>query len=129
MTIRPFEETDYQTVKQWWIGHGFPEFAVPAYEFLPDDGLIIDDVCVAWVYLSSNSPMCRLGWPLGNPETSGRTVYKGLKQVILQLHEFARSKGCPLMEATFSDKGLCRFMGSLDFQTGDTNLTGFIKGL
>ena len=126
--MRDYQPADYETIKQWWVGYGWAEDKLPDPSILPTTGLIIDDVCCAWVYLSANAPMSRLAWPVSNPEASRREVYTGLKDVILRLHEFAISCECPLMEATFSTPSLCRMMKTLGFQTGDNNLTGFIKG-
>ena len=128
MNVRIYQPEDYETVKGWWVAHGQHEDRVCPANALPEDGFIIDDVCCAWVYLSANAPMCRLGWPVSNPGAKPKDVCNGLESVIISLHEFARSCGCPLMEATFSAPSLQRLMKKLGFQTGDTNLVGYLKG-
>lgn len=127
--MRSYTPDDYDTIKQWWVDHGWDEDKVVPSHMLPTTGFIIDDVCCAWVYLSANAPMCRLAWPVSNPNASKREVYTGLKAVILRLHEFAVECECPFMEASFSTPSLCKLMKTLDFQTGDTNLTSYFKGL
>ena len=127
MNIRLYEPEDYEQVAKWWEGY---KFGTPIPEAaLPTDGLIIDGVCAAWVYLSSNSNLCRLGWPISNPEAPRRSVYKGLREIILRLHELAASEGCPLMEASFNHPALQRMMTDLEFQTGDKDLICYVKSI
>lgn len=126
--MRYYRPSDYETVKEWWIGHGQASDRVCPSDVLPSTGFIIDDVCCVWIYMSANAKMSRVGWPVSNPKASPRKVYMGLKSVILALHEFAIEGGCPYLEATFSTPSLCKLAKSLGFHTGDTNITGFIKG-
>ena len=124
MTSRAYRMTDFSTVYGWAKSHGW---AVFEEDVLPTDGIIIPGVCCAWVYLCSNGPFSRLAWPVSNPQASIREVYKGLTQVILELHALSKERGCPLMEAAFDSTGLGRVALNAGFQTGDISLTSYYK--
>ena len=74
--IRAFLKSDFPTIEEWWSGH---DAKAPVLELLSEDGLIVEDVCAAWLY-TGNSTIAFLGWPVGNPEADRETVHAGLKK-------------------------------------------------
>lgn len=113
-------EKDYDTVAAWWKGHAWPA-PVPRGMF-PTCGLIVDDVCAAWLYVS-DSYLSFLGWPTGNPAQKSRVVDKGLEIVIKELQLRAVERGSPYLSAYTNKTGLLKLYDRIGFQRADRGLT------
>lgn len=121
MKPRPFDpEKDYDTVAAWWKGHAW-RVPLPKSMF-PTSGLIIDDVCAAWLYVT-DSYLSFLGWPVGNPEQSPRVIDRGLEIVIKELQLMAVERGSPYLSAYTNKTGLLKLYDRIGFQRADRGLT------
>ena len=123
--MRDYETNDYDTIKGWWTEHtgGAPE------EFmLSDDGIIIEGVAAAWLYLG-NSSMAMVGWPVINPEAGKLTAMKALETILRELARLAKAYGCRVVFAYTADTAWLKLMDRMGFRTGDQLVTNMVLGV
>ena len=125
MNIRAYEDSDYETIQDWWEGH---EGCAPDPNLLSDDGLIIDNVAASWLYLG-NSCIAFVGWCVANPEIGKLTAMKGLEAILREQAKLAKVQGCLVVFAYTSNPGLLKLMDRVGFRKGDELVTNMILGV
>jgi hypothetical protein len=67
MEFRYIEQSDYETLVDWWK---FWKFPAPPIEMLPDSGVIVNkngvDICAGFIYFT-NSKTCWIEFIVSNP--------------------------------------------------------------
>lgn len=119
-------DTDLEVVKRWWAAHDVP---VDLDLVLPDDGIIIPDLCAAWIYFSSNSDFAWIAWMVGNPERSPREVFRGLQLVIEELKDYAKYCDAKAVTIFTEVSGLVKLFKKIGFQESPSKMTQLFSGL
>lgn len=126
MKITQFNyEKHADEVMKWGSKHKFP---LPAKEFLPETGIMVDDSAVGFVYLS-NSNLAWIEWIFSNPEKSPDERKEALDLLMSTLEKIAIAHG---MKAIFSSSGHDGYRKVLErngFQETDVNVVHHIKGI
>jgi hypothetical protein len=127
--LKIFEpEADYETVKEWWEGHGWN--ALPAV-MLPKLGVMAfteqHGLAAGWLYMDNSCGVCMLEWLVTNPEVKGTGTVRGLKHVCEFLTKQAKSFGYTIMLTTCRQDSLARFHERNGFQTTDSEMIHLVK--
>lgn len=127
--LRMFEpERDYETVSEWWRGHGWE--AVPRV-MLPRLGAIGGiggrQIAAGWLYMDNSSPVCMLEWLVTNPEESPIKAVKALHRICDFMSIHAKELGYNVMMTTCKQESLSRFHTKRGFTRTDLNMTHFVK--
>lgn len=113
-------DLDLAIVKSWWAEHESP---VDLESILPDDGVIIPNVCAAWLYLTSNSNIGWIAWMVGNPRAHARDVHDGLEIVIDELKAFARTMDVEMVTVTTEFSGIVKVLHRVGFESTPNKVT------
>lgn len=121
MIPRPFTIEDYPTVQHWWHLNTGKDF-VP-FEVLPEDGIIVDDVCAIWIYLAKNAPFAYMAWNVVMPDCPPKKVKKGLEIAIEECAMLARREGVKVIMIPHQRRSMHRLLKGCGFIEGeDTTL-------
>lgn len=130
MTIRIYEESDYEDAKDWWSEHGSP---VVHKTQLPKLGVVVEDGCgplaMAWVYMDNSTGIARLAWPVVKPGIPARKSYQSLRMAIDFLCLHVKQLGYGLIETTTSHEGLVKLFQKNDFQIVERDMTIMMRVL
>lgn len=78
MKIRDWKrETDYPLAVSWWKAHGKEPEYIPAVEFLPRSGFVVESdegepLLMGWLYCYMDVPAAQIGYVAGNPANRPR---------------------------------------------------------
>jgi len=95
---RPYLDTDYEAVSQWWAKHGEKP---PAENMYPVRGFIVENVAAAFMY-ETDSAISLLEMIIYNPAAPKDTRQKALDEVIEAVILQARGLGYEVL-AGFTD--------------------------
>ena len=130
MNIRSFHPLkDYQTVKKWWIAHNWP--TIPLKSLSPQGLIVLTDdgtpVAAGWLYTCQRT---NLGWyeyTVPNPEVSKETRAEGIKVLLAEIDNVAKSSGVEFIFSSSNHPSLINHLQSAGFNQTDTGMTHFIK--
>lgn len=134
LTIRPLNETDYETILcKWWSDWGW---VVPQKDFLPQDGqgglMVLDGdipVCAGFLYLT-NSGVAWVDWIVSSKTYRKKPQRKNaIEWLIVSLENLAKKTGHTYVYALIKHKGLINVYEKLGFIQGDIYTTELIKKL
>lgn len=130
MTARPYFGTDYPTVEDWWIGHGWP--AIPQ-GFLPTVGIVIEKegkpVAAGWIKLESSTPMAMLEWCVSDPRASGRDVFAAISQLVESAKASAKAMGRTALFTYCKQESLARLYERGGFERSDSEMIHLVCNL
>lgn len=129
---RQLEESDYETLKEWWSWWGFP---APAKNFLPENGtcgIMVEDsegtlYCAGFIYLT-NSDAAWMEYIVANPDIKDRELrHQAQRELINQLSYFAKDNDAKWIFTSVKHKALIKRYLECGFQEGSTGTTEMIK--
>jgi len=122
MICRPINDQDYETACGWWKAQDWE----PVHKtFLPETGVIVNDICMGWIYLS-NSKVAHAEWIIGNPEVSGPSKLRAINTVLEGLIEIARDHGATFIFSSVKNTSLIKILEKKGFIRTDEGMTNFI---
>mgnify|MGYP001809737542 CR=1 FL=1 len=123
--IRLLEESDYETMADWWK---FWRFPVPPRDFLPQDGLgglmlLLDNVPVAAGFLYiTNSKVAWLEFVVTNPSVKNKELREEIKTIIVrELTVSAHELGKKYVFTTLKNQGLVKNFEECGYTKGSSN--------
>lgn len=123
-SIVPFEYSKHaEMVNKWASKHSFP---IPAVEFLPKTGYLVNDAAVGFLY-SLDSKLSWVEWIFSNPEKSPEDRSQALDLLFDTLFKDAKAKGYMAVFSSSNHKGYQSVLDRQGFVKTDTNITQYIK--
>jgi len=110
MNVRPYAPSDYETIRQWWVGHHNTEF-LPEH-FLPKVGGIVDGLA-SWLLYDSGQSVYLLNWPVSNPEAGHESYGKAFSAIVDYFKELIPNKS--IMTAYPQGKRISNILKEKDF--------------
>ncbi|MHC4121200.1 MAG: hypothetical protein ACYSWO_27260 [Planctomycetota bacterium] len=105
--------TDYETLLNWWKGHGCgDDYVVPSYR-LPPSGWVVEDddgnpVCITWLYYFQHTAGALLGNVVSNPDADTNTRSAALDLLILRVTTEADRNNCDIIFGMTTREGYLR---------------------
>ena len=129
MKIRKFlPETDYAELCSYWKKIGW---IAPHLGLLPNDGFVAEEndklVAAMFIYMSSNSKMSFMSWPISDPDASRLSVGKGLIGIIKEIKEFVADAGNDMIFSVGTTPELEKIFNKMGFISGERNSTTMIS--
>jgi hypothetical protein len=129
--VREFEpERDYETVKAWWHGHGWP--GVPL-AMLPKLGVIAfrdeQEAAAGWLYMDNSCGVCMLEWLVTNPDLRGREPIYAIRTVTDYLTLAAKEMNYGVMLTSCKQPSLARIHEKAGFTRTDGEMIHLVKTL
>jgi len=121
---RYFTEEDYPMLLEWWK---FWRFPAPGLKNLPKTGVIVNNTCAGFVYLT-NSNMCWIEFIVSNPEEKDKEVRKNdISECINQLCYIAKEMGYEVAYTSLKNENLQNKYLEEGFVLGSKNCNEYIK--
>lgn len=121
--LRPYVDTDYPMLLEWWAGHSWP--SIPA-SVLPALGMIAENdgnpVAAAWCYLDNSRPVGFMEWIVTNPANSPRLSAQALCHVISGLQAAAKQIGYQAIFTSCRQESLARLLERSGFVRTDSDV-------
>jgi hypothetical protein len=125
LTIRRYDETDFDTLKVWWDHHKF-EGMVPA--MLPRIGYVVEGVCAGFLY-QTDSAFALFEWVISNTESDKEIRRAGLDLLITAAAQEAQNLGFKVLYSTIKHPALIARYKSHGYVETDTGMTAMVRGL
>ena len=125
--ISQFLPKDYPMIKSWWDVTDEP---CAPLEFFPETTYIasIDGIpAVSAILIVSNTPICWMTAPIGNPEFKGKTRKEAFKTRLSFMESEAKKLGKTIMFTMNSKEGLINRFMELGFKKTHNDMTFFAK--
>lgn len=125
MKVRSFDRSsddDWATLAHWCSGHGFPMMPEEMY---PDEGFIVDDLAIAWLY-QSETPIGWLEWMIVNPDKK-RNGMVALSHIYDYALEKAKDLGMMAVFSSLNHESLIKLSQAKGFTITDTNMTNLVR--
>ena len=90
---------------------------------LPMNGIIIPEVCAAWLYITCNSNVGWIGWMVADPKCPPRTIHKGFQIIFSELKAMARYHGIVAVTASTEVSGLVKVLERSGFEATPNKMT------
>lgn len=116
-------ETDYDTLKTWWEGHGWA--ALPAID-IPDTGFIANECAFGCLYIDIHMRFAMLEWVVTSLETNGKALVGSLNELLDKLLGTAKEVGVKRVYSVLKHKGLVKLYEKHGFVKGDTQVCDMI---
>lgn len=119
MKAREYIGTDYETLCEWWRGHGWGGVAVPE-ACIPADTIIVEDetgrpaACVM-IYVYTGVPMARIGFIVNNPELDQRIRSMAMRTLAREVVRRLASLGVIHAQAFYPQHSLQRLFTEAGF--------------
>lgn len=125
MHPRPFNvDEDMATVKQWWDAREQP---VELRAMVSNHGMIVTDVCAAWLYLT-DGPFALIEIPISNPEASAKEVHDGFCALFKELTKQAINRGSEIVVASPKVGGVGKVLKRVGFLEAGTPIMRYFYG-
>ena len=125
MTIRQYEETDYQDLVHWWQAR--KDWQPINKELLPQCGVIVEQadkkLAALFVYQDNTTPFAMLEWIVTNPDNTARESIVSLRVGIDYVMQAMKKVGRGALFTTSSNPALIRLLEKHGFEQTDTNVT------
>lgn len=130
MEFRYIEQSDYETLVEWWKFWKFPS---PPLEMLPDSGVIVNkdgiDICAGFIYFT-NSKTCWIEFIVSNPNVRHKEDRRdAITNVIDILCSIGKNNGYTIAYASLKNEGLQNKYLECGFSEGSKNCNEYIKRL
>jgi hypothetical protein len=126
MKTRPFDiQSDLPIVKHWWDDRNQ---TVDIESMISNRGLIVPEVCVAWLYLT-DGPFAPVELPISNPDASLRDVHEGFQLVFQGLIEEAEANGSKVVVANTANSGVGKVLQRVGFTPSDLPVIRYFYGV
>lgn len=118
--LRLVEAGDYNMLKLWWQGHGWP--AVPQ-RVLPPLGVIYGNKAAGWLYMDNGGTgVAMMEWLVTNPEAKPLEAARAISKVVEFLKSEAKRMDYPIILTTCRQKSLARLLNRAGFETSDSDM-------
>lgn len=121
MKARKIQHSDNGVFLEWAKIHGF---TIPI-EALPDTGVIVDDLCMAYLYLT-NSCFCMMAWQTSNPGAHIKDLPHAFDLLVEGVKDLAKEHNSPIIYAQTNKESLARLYKRHGFIVGDTKLDAYM---
>ena len=88
MIVRAIEQKDIPVIAGWLSGHYGAEFNA---NILPQNGIIIDDLCACFYYVVSNANVIFVEWFCTNPEADKIDSAIGMRSLLAEVSKLKES--------------------------------------
>ena len=129
--VRPLNESDYETLSEWWEDWGWDPVEK---DFLPDDGkggiMVLDGdepVCAGFMY-ATNSKVAWVNWIVSNMNYRKKPQRKEAIDLLIEsLSEICKKSGFKYVFSNNNNKLLIDHFLKSGYATGCNNSTELIK--
>lgn len=130
MEFRYIEQSDYNTLVDWWK---FWKFPAPPIEMLPDSGVIVNkdgvDICAGFIYFT-NSKTCWIEFIVSNPNVRQKEDRReAITKVIDVLCSIGKNNGYTIAYTSLKNESLQNKYLECGFIEGSKNCNEYIKRL
>lgn len=112
-------ERDYETLKSWWEGHGWPALPV---EDIPDTGFIANETAFGCLYIDIHGRFAMMEWVVTDPNAPARQAVKSLNEVIGRLLYMCKEIGVTRVYSVLKHEKLEKLYQKHGFIKGDTQV-------
>lgn len=126
MELRTFKPEDHPTAVQWWSAQGWPP--VPL-DCLPPTGLVVEGLCMGFVYKCDGSTMGIMEWVVGNPTADKVERALALDVLIDGLEKLSRELGVKYVFTYTKNERLLNRYKKHGFGETDKNMTHLVKNI
>jgi len=130
MEFRYIEQSDYETLVDWWK---FWKFPAPPIEMLPDSGVIVNkngvDICAGFIYFT-NSKTCWIEFIVSNPNVRQKEDRReAIISLIDILCSIGKNNGYTIAYTSLKNQSLQNKYLECGFAEGSKNCNEYIKRL
>jgi hypothetical protein len=130
MDFRYIEQSDYETLVDWWK---FWKFPAPPIEMLPDSGVIVNkngvDICAGFIYFT-NSKTCWIEFIVSNPNVRQKEDRReAIISLIDILCSIGKNNGYTIAYTSLKNQSLQNKYLECGFIEGSKNCNEYIKRL
>jgi hypothetical protein len=130
MEFRYIEQSDYETLVDWWK---FWKFPAPPIEMLPDSGVIVNkdgvDICAGFIYFT-NSKTCWIEFIVSNPNVRQKEDRReAIISLIDILCSIGKNNGYTIAYTSLKNQSLQNKYLECGFIEGSKNCNEYIKRL
>ena len=116
-------DTDYETLKAWWDGHGWTPLSA---EDIPDTGYIANECAFGCLYIDIHMRFAMLEWVVTDPSRPPRACLMALNEVLDKLLGTAKEVGVKRVYSVLKHEGLVKLYEKHGFVKGDTQVCDMI---